>query len=556
MEWSRDILRSDGEVYKIIVQEKSLEKLKRFFKDASSLVEYSNVSAPYSHRRDSILALLVQTGDVSFFMDVWDHYFWQENIETIRLQKEFLKGTTSTGQRFNYHYFRDVMPPDVLLEEKLFLERDAKKLKQLQEQRRNFPKDMRTESDMERWEIYENIKRFAMKLNHYNAMEAECRKIKTDENQRLIEEIEGANFIWNKKAYPFSEILFKKGEGKKGAFLWDSVKGMKTDGTESLLHQVFRKLDFPENFFWAKTSLLRLETMLKINGGIEYADELLRFFEVRNGIVVIEKDITHENGNSKNIRSCTAYCAATSTNRPLLGLVSENIRYEDEISLRKILPHELTHAVECVSEKGIPADFFSKTDIMKLSFMALYLRKSGNRDDKSIGRVIDEATKGYKQGYHLSETLARIMEPRNFDNDPLVKNLRRLFMRYERAKLNGKQGVVKYIESMVERQLPNYKEVMKLYGKFEKFLAVDLKFGEQEFNRFFKRTKIEITRQEYSQEFEDFYRLYFSVWGEKKCVRTLEKITSKALNDLNNLENEGKNSKYSMFWRNLFGRVK
>ncbi len=556
MEWSRDILRLDGEVYKIIVQEKSLEKLKRLFKDASSLVEYSNISAPYPHRRDSILALLVQTGDVSFFQDVWDHYFWRENIETVRLQKEFLKGTTSTGQRLNYHYFRDVMPPDVLFAEKLFLERDVKKSKQLQEQRRELPKDTRTPKEQERWEIYETIKQLVMKLNRMSDMEAECRKIKTDENQQLIEEVEGTGFVWNKKSYPFSEILFKKGEGKDGSFLWGSVKGLKTDGTESLLPQVFRKLDFPEDFFWAKTSLLRLETMLEINGGIEYADELLRFFELKNGIVLVEKDVFHEKGNSKNSRGCTAYCAATTTNRPLLGLVSENIRHEDEISLRKILPHELTHAVESVSEKGIPADFFSKTDIMKLSFMALYLRERGKKSDNSIRRVIDEATKGYKQGYHLSETLARIMEPRDFDNDPLVKNLRRLFMCYEGAKLNGKQGVVKYIETMAERQLPNYKEMMKLYEKFERFLAIDLKFGEQEFNRFFKPTKIEVNRQEYSREFEAFYRSYFSVLGRKKDVRTLEKITSKALKDLNNLENEGRKSKCSMFWRNLFVRSK
>lgn len=555
MEWSKDISRLDEEVYRIIVQEKSLKKLKKLFRDARSLVEYSNVSVPYPHKRESVLSLLVQAGSADFFAEVWNHYFWRENVETAELQEAFLKGTTASGQKLNYHYFKEVMPPDVLLEAELFCESNPQKIKLLKQRlkSKDFPPDNRTEEELARWEIYEQIKSHSLRI--YNGLAPTSRRIKTD-GEKLIEEVSGSNFVWNKCHYPFSEILFKKGEDKEGNVSWGKADGLKTNGDERLLPQVFRKLDFPEHFFWARTSLLRLEEMLKANSEIEYADELLRFFEIKNGIVLIEKGCSHKESNSKEGVVCTAYCGKTNDNRPVLGLVSESMKYEDEISSRKILPHELTHAVEHVSDDLVSTDFFSKTDIMKLSFMALYLRERGKSGKGDIGRVIDEATKTYKSGYYVSETLARIMEPRDFGKDVLVKNLRKLFIRYQRARLNHNRGTVKYIETMAERKLPDYKEMMKLYKQFERFLAVDLKFNEQEFNRFFRKTKIEVPEKEYHKEFDSFYRSYLSVLGRRKDVKLLEKVTSKALKDLDALEGTTQKSKYSVFWRNLFCRSK
>lgn len=72
MDWTPEAQQIDLEVERIIRRDKQPEKLKEFFPDAEALVKFSNETYPYPYRRNSVLALAVQSESSDVWTDLGD----------------------------------------------------------------------------------------------------------------------------------------------------------------------------------------------------------------------------------------------------------------------------------------------------------------------------------------------------------------------------------------------------------------------------------------------------------------------------------------------------
>ena len=102
-----------------IVQFKRFDLLTKHFPTAKQMVEYSNFVPQYPQRKNSVLALLVQSGDAFLLRRFWDFYFVKQSSPA-ECEENFLDGTDAVGQMMNYHYFREDAPFEVLREEAAF----------------------------------------------------------------------------------------------------------------------------------------------------------------------------------------------------------------------------------------------------------------------------------------------------------------------------------------------------------------------------------------------------------------------------------------------------
>ena len=121
MEWTTERQKLDDDLWRQVVKEKKLTTIYRRFATHQKMVEFSNEQYPYPYRRNSILALLVQSEDLDLIKRFWKHYFDKNNEDVKNAELEFLRGTNQIGQYMNYHYFGDAMPEEVLRQEAEFL---------------------------------------------------------------------------------------------------------------------------------------------------------------------------------------------------------------------------------------------------------------------------------------------------------------------------------------------------------------------------------------------------------------------------------------------------
>lgn len=536
-----EIQHLDKEAYQAIVQEKNLNRFMMMFPDVRDMVDFSNAEAKYPYRRNSVLALLVQSGNSALLEDFWDRYFFLENREKRALQKEFLKGTNLIGQKMNFHYFAAETPPKVRAEQEIFCGgEDDKEYWEFQLNNRLLPKDTRTPAEKERWKMYEFLREKAYVLEHYEQdMEPE-KKVVFERGDKLEEHISGKEntFIWQKERQILSDVILRKHDSKVRAEdgSWVRIEGLDAASEKSFAAQAFKKMDYPDSFFWAKDGLDSLEYMVKRSSECLDDRELSKYFELQGGIVLIEESEENMTSNLLEGKSSIAHCGINAANRPVFGIYGENFIDDAEEKKNATLPHEMTHASDMVAAENVQP--FEDTDIMKLAFMCLYENKPNTPKRCETRKIIDEVIWNYKCGAYRREVLARIMEPRSYDkNEPLLENLRRLYRAYYQAKKQNKTGITKHIETMAMRQMKNYAEVKLLCDKFDDFVPVAAAYDRDEFKKGISANyNITADAGEYYDKFNDFYPAYLDVFGCQGPEKRLNKMIEKELKEISKMQ--------------------
>ncbi len=478
MDWTPEAQQIDLEVERIIRRDKQPEKLKEFFPDAEALVKFSNETYPYPYRRNSVLALAVQSESSDVLDRIWEMYFSGDNDRLNKLKLEFLNGRDSVGRRFNHHYFAQDMNPIDRIRAEQFCSDDPEDAEMYDYRIRNglIPEDTRSEAQKERGLMYEMIRHAYIDLlgrvdDDAGDLPPETVRLYPGAyGRRLMRETPGPDktFVLQREAQTFSKIVLNKNNHQN---ICEVLENLNCNSRESFSRQAFRQMDFPELFYWAYAPLNNLQKILQYNQKRRNFSDLANFFAVHNGILTIDYQnmLVKSNGVKPNtVRANDAfngYCYVNpQTNEPVVGLASWRLRSQLHPELKGTLPHELTHSLEKVRCVPKGKDRLSDMDVVKFAFMALYME---SRYLSLKNRFIHEnIMQAYNVESYPSEFVARIMENRNFRDNRMLKNLEHLINRYNRAKLDGDFQFIKSAETLMRRKLPNYKLIRGLYKEF------------------------------------------------------------------------------------------
>lgn len=475
MQWSKEAEALDRKVKAIIKNEKSPEKLKEYFPDARAVVEFSNAVYPYPYRRNSVLAMIVQTNDVDVLEKFWDTYFPNDDKD-LELKRRFLEGTNSIGQKMNRRYFEADLSPENKAEAEWFKTADKKESEMIRFKIVNglLPKDVRNAEQKDRELMYDVLKYLheSLAVRANEAAETEDNEIinsvnlvKNEKNRNnLVEEIGGAEnkFTLLREIKPYAHLLLRKNKEDGSSNLIAELKNIDINSSKNLAEQVFEQLDFPEVHYWSKDPLWALQEVLKHNQGKIRQINLSNFFEVHNGLLMIDYKHDRNSGNALQTSKSMAYCGIISPNRPLIGFHADYLQNWNLKKMKTAVPHEFTHALDAVRVFDGETDRLSDTEVVKFALMASYMegKESGNR-------IVYQILDSYKTEAYSEEFVAKLMENHAFKNNRLLKNMVRLVSRYNQAKLDKDENFMDGMSGLMKRKLPNYRNVKNLYQEFE-----------------------------------------------------------------------------------------
>ena len=485
MEWTTERQKLDDDLWRQVVKEKKLTTIYRQFATPAEMVEFSNALYPYPYRRNSILALLVQSEDLDLIKRFWKHYFDKNSDEVKNAEWEFLNGTNQIGQCMNYHYFRDAMPEEVLRQEAEFLGKE-------------YEPQPCTRNAERRYAIYEFLKARKMDLaqKHGLSVEVQDYVVSYDKKQdNLTDEVMLDSFaVWRSSSNMFGELLLVS----RGQKLSEQV-GVDWNSKDLLNRQVFKQLDWADEFFWVGRFLQKWEQRLKNLSDVER--KMAMYFTKNRGVIVLNEEKTAEKGNLKDERLEVAYMNVSYQNLLLMGLNCKNFSVQNELLWERVLPHELAHGVDLGQERGKKA--FSDTDFMKMVGMWMYV--SRNRLMSLINEI-------YKDGECLHEITAAMMEKTNDDNK-LLNKVREVFGCYTQMALENDTEGMRVFDDVVRQKWGNkYGAWNKAYAKMEKVWRIQ--YGED-------RGDWEACSPEVRKVYSDFYRNYKVVCGSNKKLKKM-----------------------------------
>lgn len=478
MEWSKEAEDLDNKVEMIIKSEKKPEKLLEFFPDAKSMVEFSNEVYPYPHRRNSILVMIVETNDLDVLNNFWETYFPNDDKD-LGLKRKFLEGTNAIGQKMNRKYFEADLSPMNKLKAEWFKSGNKEDSENFEFKINHYlvGRDDRDENQQNRESMYEILSYLHESLairrgeaSEDDENEDKPNQVKLQENgkfrTRLIEEIDGPNekFVWQKKLNQYSSLVLCKNSEDGGCSLYEEVKNIDINSPKGMAEQVFEQLDFPEVHYWVKEALDIFHKVLKKNQDKIHQRNLSDFFETHNGILMIScnEQANGEGGRTKE--DALAYCGILDDNRPLVVFNADYMQKCDEMFVMKTLPHEFTHALDKVMVFDGKTDSLSDMDVVKFALLANYMEK----DNSSLhdASIADEIAVNYSAECFSKEFVAKVMENRNFKDNKLLKNMLRLVVHYNQAKLDKNEGFIINMAGLMKKKLPHYEKVKNLNADF------------------------------------------------------------------------------------------
>lgn len=479
MLWSQEAQKLDDEVYKIVVQDKNLDALFQLFPDAKSFTEFSNIDYNYPHRRNSLLALLVQTNDSELFCRTWNHYFANYSDEEAPKMKKyissFISGTNSVGQKIDYHYFADDAPPKIKAEIEMFLASDDEEREAIEFKIKHdlLPKDIRTPKQIANWDIYCMIEWASYVVGDCSETSSD-NKVIMDGN-RLITEMTNpdTSMLWKKEYMPCSKlVLMKNLKLKKNNFLLSVIENLNPNKKESFAKQALKQMSFPCSFLWSGAALNKWEKMVKASIADGNSQDLINFFEINQGMLIIENEEIETNKKTSNslsgVNNLAYSVVPEKPSVPIIGFYSDKMLSSTPDSLMNAFRHELTHALNDTKIDGFEEKGFSNMEIMKLVFMSTYFNSKEKYSEGT--KIIKSVLLSYNDYAYCEETMARVMEDRDLSKDPLLLKTKDLIKIYNKAKLKNKAGVIKHIETMVNRICPQRDELAKLVEQFDNSL--------------------------------------------------------------------------------------
>ena len=475
MEWTTERQKLDNDLWRQVVKEKKLTTIYRRFATHKKMVEFSNEQYPYPYRRNSILALLVQSEDLDLIKRFWKHYFDKNNEDVKNAELEFLNGTNQIGQYMNYHYFRDAMPEEVLRQEAAFLGKE-------------YEPQPRPENAERRWAIYEFLKARRTDLALRQSLQVEVSDynvVYNKEHDNLTDEVMLDSFaVWRSETKMFGDLLLLNRDHKFGEQV-----AVDLESSEPLAQQVFKQLDWADKFFWAGELLPKWEQRLKNLNDMER--KMAMYFTQKHGLIVLNEEKSAGNGNLKDNVQAAAYMDVSYQNLLLMGFNSKSFASQNEMLWKRALPHELAHGVDLNEEDRKKA--FSDTDFMKMVGMWMYA------SEHPWVKWINTA---YKQEDWLCELTAEIMGKTDH-NVPLLNKVRQVFGRYTQMALENDTEGMKLFDDAVRHKWSNrYGDWQKTYNKMDKTLQIQNREPESGWDVF---------SEQWAAAYRDFYRSYVQV---------------------------------------------
>lgn len=450
MEWTVERQKFDDFLRQEIVVHKRLDAVFEQFASTAEAVEFSNARYPYPYRRNSLLALLVQAEDLSLIKAFWAHYFAAGDEQTKMAERFFLQGENQIGQRMNYHYFREAMPPEILRREAAFL-------------KTAYREQPWTPAQQKKFVLYQFLCGRHEALARDNGLRAMVpswpvvyERDKNDVRQEVMLE---SFAVWQQKAPCFGELLLVNNAGN-----FSEQVHLDLDSKEPAVRQVFKQLDFADRFFWAGEVLPVWVKRLKNLDEDERRTAL--YFGKNHGLMVINQ--THSGGEN-NLRDSTqsaAYMNLKYRDFILMGVNRRNFLPQDEAFMQVVLPHELAHGVDLREEEGKPA--FSDMDFMKLVDLWMFVK--GHKIQYFVGQ-------SYQNSDRRSEVLARIVEQRQL-SEPVLQRVKAVFNRYAQMALEGDREGISRLGRMAREGLgKKYAKWQTVYAKMEKCAAIQFDEG-------------------------------------------------------------------------------
>ncbi len=435
-----------------IVQFKRFDLLVKHFPTAKQMVEYSNFVPQYPQRKNSVLALLVQSGDAFLLRRFWDFYFVKQSAPA-ECEEKFLDGTDAAGQMINYHYFRNDAPFEVLREEAAFRNVDCA----------DFNYSL-TPKQAARWKIYSFLKQKRKSLEKKKPLSVNISPFerKFDASTKTINEAvtlpnSGA---WQKDVKPFDKVVFVRDKEN-----FSEQVDLDIASDVSFTEQVFRNADFPDEFFWAG-DMLRLWN--KAFPKFE-KNEAALFFAKNNGVLMLHQDRSSQKLNLKSGNDASAYLQYNNDDFLVFGINYKKC-YLEEKYFQNIIRHELTHGVDLFDDKVCSYEF-SESDFMKFCDVLLYQERHN---------FVRNVVNYYSPEDRRVELLAKIMERDSeaVNNHPLIPSIKNSFTAFTKWRLENNQQKIEQFNGLVRKNLGEhrYNKWCEVFDAFEDYAASDTSF--------------------------------------------------------------------------------
>ena len=435
-----------------IVQFKRFDLLAKHFPIAKQMVTYSNFVPPYPQRKNSVLALLVQSGDASLVRRFWDFYFIKQSAPA-ECEAKFLEGTDAAGQMMNYHYFREDAPFEVLREEAAFRNVDCPDV--------NYSL---TPKQAARWKIYSFLKQKRKTLEKKKPLSVNISffERKYDAQTKTIHEAVTLphNGVWQKGVKPFDKVVFVRDREN-----FSEQVGLDIASDIPFTEQVFRNADFPDEFFWAG-DMLRLwnKTFSKFE-----KNEAAFFFAKNNGILMLHQDRPAKKLNLKSGKDASAYLQYNNDDFLVLGINYKKCSLEEN-HLQKIIRHELAHGVDLFDNKACSQEF-SESDFMKFCDVLLYQERHN---------FVRNTVNSYVPLDRRAELLAKIIECQSEEakNHPLFPTIQKMFAAFTKWRLENNLQKIEQFNGLVRENLGEhrYDKWCDMINAFEDYAGSDTSF--------------------------------------------------------------------------------
>ena len=505
MKWTPEKQKLDDAIAQDIMQNNKFDVLHYFFPETKDMVAYSNAVYPYPYRRNSVLALLVQAENLDLFHHFFDTYF-SNHSDNECFEKSFLFGTNQIGQVMNYHYFRKNLSDDILKQEADFLGVP-------------FSSDNSFFKSSQKSDIYYFLKSRWKKF-HDNLIFNQNELIQN--NGELSEKVFlNETSLWKHACSPWRDIALQTDDN----FVEQAQVSLMSD--TSFCEQVFKQLNFPDDFFWAADMLRQFEKQAR-NMSSQMKEKTL-FFNENNGIVLFnqQQDNTKTNLQDNN---AAAYLAYGNPQGLVLGLNRKNLTNSHNYD--EILQHELTHAVD-LRQNSYQDTAFSDSDFMKLVDMACYVNRLP---------IVKSVVTRYQHEARRCELLACIMENDKLDM-PIFEAVHKMFHRYTELRLGKDYSALEENEKKVQRSFDNYNTWLALYDAFDNFTEVDNYYNNYNSYIFdFDSQAAKIG--------QNFYRKAFRYFGTKNDFRQtlLKKVCDVSEKVLNPSDTRNENLLLSLYY--------
>lgn len=439
-----------------IVQFKRFDLLVKHFPTAKQMVEYSNFVPSYPQRKNSVLALLVQSGDASLLRRFWDFYFVKQSSPA-ECEENFLDGTDAVGQMMNYHYFRNDAPFEVLREEAAFRNVDCPDV--------NYSL---TPKQAARWKIYSFLKqkRKALEKKKPLSVNISFFERKYDAQTKTIHEAVTLphNGVWQMGVKPFDKVVFVRDREN-----FSEQVGVDIASDIPFTEQVFRNADFPDEFFWAG-DMLRLwnKTFPKFE-----KNEAALFFAKNNGVLMLHQDRSSKKLNLKSGKDAAAYLQYNNDDFLVFGINHKQCSLEEN-NLQNTIRHELAHGVDLFNDKACSQEF-SESDFMKFCDVLLYQERHN---------FVRNVVNSYNTEDRRVELLAKIMERDSeaVNNHPLLPAIKKSFTAFTNWRLENNLQKIEQFNGLVRENLGGhrYDKWCDMINVFEDYAGSDASWDKPE----------------------------------------------------------------------------